>query len=256
MSTNWLECAEESAVAVKEMIIRQNDILKERNLYLSDYKFHLMAQVRKEQVEQAVRTACLFLGEWGFTQLFKQWEQSLNYEVEEIEHNGAMAHSVHRKGTTEESSRVLITDSMPCSCVYKVSYGIQCCHDLAINGVFDLGKFSNPERWKLVRLLEMSRDTGSFICQSLSNVGNQSSGSRQELDDNEDGGQAAFLEDDDESALNLQGLFVKAGLGKLGHTNTFFRFHASKFESLFCLVFMIQDACQATHRKVKGLKTK
>jgi hypothetical protein len=57
------------------------------------------------------------------------------------------------------------------------------------------------------------------------------------------------------SAENLQGLFVKAGLGKLGHANNFFSFHASKFES-FCSVFMIQDACQATHRKVKGMKTK
>jgi hypothetical protein len=44
------ECAEEPAVSVKEMIIRQNDILKERNLYLSDFKFHPMAQARKEQV--------------------------------------------------------------------------------------------------------------------------------------------------------------------------------------------------------------
>jgi hypothetical protein len=58
------------------------------------------------------------------------------------------------------------------------------------------------------------------------------------------------------SALNLQGLFMKAGLGKLGLANTFFSFHASKFESLFCPVFVIQDACQATHHKVKGLKTK
>jgi hypothetical protein len=49
-------------VAVKEMIIRQNDILKERNLYLSDYKFRSMAQAQKEPV-QAVRTARLFLGE-------------------------------------------------------------------------------------------------------------------------------------------------------------------------------------------------
>ncbi len=57
------------------------------------------------------------------------------------------------------------------------------------------------------------------------------------------------------SAENLQGLFVKAGLGKLGHANNFFSFHASKFET-FCSVFMIQDACQATHRKVKGMKTK
>jgi hypothetical protein len=40
------ECAEEPAVAVKEMIIRQNDILKERNLYLSDYKFCSMAQAQ------------------------------------------------------------------------------------------------------------------------------------------------------------------------------------------------------------------
>jgi hypothetical protein len=56
------------------------------------------------------------------------------------------------------------------------------------------------------------------------------------------------------SAESLQGLFVKAGLGKLGHANKFFSFHTSKFES-FCSVFMIQDACQATHRKVKGMKT-
>jgi hypothetical protein len=41
----------------------------------------------------------------------------------------------------------------------------------------------------------MLPDTGSFICQSLSNAGDQSNGSRQELDEDEDGGQAAFLED-------------------------------------------------------------
>jgi hypothetical protein len=64
------ECAEEPAAAVKEMIIIQNDILKERNLYLSDYKFCSIAQARKEQV-QAVRTARLFLDEWGFTLWFK-----------------------------------------------------------------------------------------------------------------------------------------------------------------------------------------
>jgi hypothetical protein len=69
-------------VAVKEIIIRQYDILKERNLCLSDYKFRLMAQAQNEPV-QAVRTACLFLGEWGFTLWFKQWEQSSDYEVEE-----------------------------------------------------------------------------------------------------------------------------------------------------------------------------
>jgi hypothetical protein len=44
----------------------------------------------------------------------------------------------------------------------------------------------------------MSPDAGSFICQSLSNVGDQSNGSRQEVDDDEDGGQAAFLEDLDD----------------------------------------------------------
>jgi hypothetical protein len=57
------------------------------------------------------------------------------------------------------------------------------------------------------------------------------------------------------SAENLLGLFVKAGLGKLGHANKFFSFHASKFESLSSLS-MIQDECQASHPKVKGMKTK
>jgi hypothetical protein len=56
-------------------------------------------------------------------------------------------------------------------------------------------------------------------------------------------------------AENLLGLFVKAGLGKLGHAKKFLNFHASKSES-FCSLFMIQDACQATHRKVKGMRTK
>jgi hypothetical protein len=111
-----------------------------------------MAQARKEQV-QAVRTTRLFLGDWGFTLWFKQWEQSLNYEVEETERNGEVAHCVHRKGTREESSLALITGLVPCNCAFKVSYRIQCCHDLAINGLFDLCKFRNPEKWKL-RLLE------------------------------------------------------------------------------------------------------
>jgi hypothetical protein len=104
-----------SCCAVKEMIIRQNDILKERNLYLSDFKFRSMAQARKEQVEAVLRTAHLILGECGFTQKwFKEWEQSLNYEVEKIEHNGAKAHYVHRVEIREESSRVLITHMQLC----------------------------------------------------------------------------------------------------------------------------------------------
>jgi hypothetical protein len=94
------------------MIIRQHDILKERNLYLADYKFRSMAQTRKEQAE-AVRTAHLFLGEWAFTLWFKEWEQSSTYKVEESEQNGAMAHSVHRKGTREEPRRVLTTHLEP-----------------------------------------------------------------------------------------------------------------------------------------------
>jgi hypothetical protein len=72
-------------VAVKEMITRHNDNLKERDLYLSDYKLCLMVQARKEQV-QAVRTAHLFLGEWSVTLWSKEWEQSSKHEVEEIEH--------------------------------------------------------------------------------------------------------------------------------------------------------------------------
>ena len=124
-------------MSVKEMIIRQNDILKERNLYLSDYKFCSMAQDRKEQV-QAVRTTRLFLGDRGSTLWLEQWEQSSNYEVEETERNGEVAHCVHRKETTEESSRVQITALVLCNCAFKVSYGITCCHHLAINGSFTL----------------------------------------------------------------------------------------------------------------------
>jgi hypothetical protein len=57
------------------------------------------------------------------------------------------------------------------------------------------------------------------------------------------------------SSENLQTLLTKAGLGKLGQRDKFFSFQTSKFES-FRSEFMIQDACEATHRKVKGLKTK
>ncbi len=62
------------------------------------------------------------------------------HEVDKIDHNGAMrTHYVHREGTREELSRVLTAHLMPCSCSCKVSYGIQCGNDLAINGVFGLG---------------------------------------------------------------------------------------------------------------------
>jgi hypothetical protein len=57
------------------------------------------------------------------------------------------------------------------------------------------------------------------------------------------------------SAENLQSLFAKAGLGKLGHNNNCFSFQASKFES-FPSIYMVQDACEVTHCKVKGSKTK
>jgi hypothetical protein len=58
----------------------------------------------------------------------------------------------------------------------------------------------------------MPRDTGSFICQPLSNVGIhlniKSSDCRQKLDDDQDGGQAAVLKDknyddgDDDDCVN------------------------------------------------------
>jgi hypothetical protein len=57
------------------------------------------------------------------------------------------------------------------------------------------------------------------------------------------------------SAENLQTLFVKAGLGKLGQDNKTYSFQPAKFDS-FRSAFMIQDACEATRRQVKGLKTK
>jgi hypothetical protein len=58
------------------------------------------------------------------------------------------------------------------------------------------------------------------------------------------------------SADNLQSLFVQAGFGKLGgQDKKTFSFQASKFES-FRSVFTLQDSCKATHRKVRGFKTK
>jgi hypothetical protein len=126
------------------MITRQNDILKEWNLYLVDYKFHTRALAQTDKVE-AIRKARLSLNQWGFTLWFQEWEQSSSYEVEEMEHNGAFAHYVHRVGTSGESSRVIVTQGEPCDCSSKFSYGIQCRHDLAINPVFDSGKFKDPE---------------------------------------------------------------------------------------------------------------
>jgi hypothetical protein len=139
------KCSEEPAVAVKEMITRQNDILKERNLYMADYKLCSKALAQTEKVE-AIKKAYLSLCQWAFPLWFQEWEQSISYEVEEMEDDGAFARSVHQRGTREESSRVIVTQGEPCDCSCKVAYGIQCHHDLAINGVFDFGKFIDPER--------------------------------------------------------------------------------------------------------------
>jgi hypothetical protein len=57
------------------------------------------------------------------------------------------------------------------------------------------------------------------------------------------------------SPENLQTLFAKAGLGKLGQRDKLFSFQPSKFES-FRSEFMIQDACETTRRSVKGMKAK
>ncbi len=95
---------QEPAVAVKDMITRQNDILKERNMYLADYKFRSRAFAKTEKVE-AIRNARLSLCQWGFTLWFQEWDQSSSYEVKEMEHSGgAVTYSVHRKGTREESA--------------------------------------------------------------------------------------------------------------------------------------------------------
>jgi hypothetical protein len=71
------------------MITRQNDILKERNMYLADYKFRSRALAQTEKVD-AIRKARLSLCQWGFTLWFQEWEQSLSYEVKEMEHTGAL----------------------------------------------------------------------------------------------------------------------------------------------------------------------
>ncbi len=57
------------------------------------------------------------------------------------------------------------------------------------------------------------------------------------------------------SSENLQILLMKAGTGNLGKRDKLFSFQSSKFES-FRSSFTIQDACETTQRKVKGMKTK
>jgi hypothetical protein len=57
------------------------------------------------------------------------------------------------------------------------------------------------------------------------------------------------------SPEHLRSLFVKGGLRKFGSDKKLFSFQASKFES-FRSTFSIQDACETTQRKLKGMKTK
>jgi hypothetical protein len=57
------------------------------------------------------------------------------------------------------------------------------------------------------------------------------------------------------SAENLQTLLSKAGLRKLRQRDKLFSFQSSKFES-FRSQFMIQEACETTRRRVKGLNSK
>jgi hypothetical protein len=66
---------------------------------------------------------------------------------------------------------------------------------LAINGAFDIGKCIDPERWKL-RLLELSNDTGSFVCRPI-----DSNGSNVYFDDDDNNDRAsrqAVLGDEDD----------------------------------------------------------
>ncbi len=57
------------------------------------------------------------------------------------------------------------------------------------------------------------------------------------------------------SPENLQHLFVEGGLGKLGRADKSFFFLASQFES-FRAAFMMEDNCEVTRCKIKGMKTK
>jgi hypothetical protein len=57
------------------------------------------------------------------------------------------------------------------------------------------------------------------------------------------------------SADNLQSFFLEGGLGKIRSDDKLFSFQASKFE-IFCSMFTIQDACEMTQHKLKGMKTK
>jgi hypothetical protein len=57
------------------------------------------------------------------------------------------------------------------------------------------------------------------------------------------------------SSENLQILLMKAGIGNLGQRDKLFSFQSSKFES-FPSEYMLQDACETTRRRVKGLKSK
>jgi hypothetical protein len=56
------------------------------------------------------------------------------------------------------------------------------------------------------------------------------------------------------SPENLQRLFVKGGLGRFGKDEKMFYFNGPKFDS-FRAAYMIEDDCEVTTRKVKGLKT-
>jgi hypothetical protein len=70
---------------------------------------------------------------------------------------------------------------------------------LAIKRVFDFGKFRDPERWKL-RLLELSRDTGSFVCRNAKKLESNAPHADFDVDDD-----AGFEEDDDDRASGQEG---------------------------------------------------
>jgi hypothetical protein len=60
-------------------------------MYLADYKFCWRALIQTEKVEAIRKKAHLSLCQWCFTLWFQEcWEQSLSYEVEEMEHSGAL----------------------------------------------------------------------------------------------------------------------------------------------------------------------
>jgi len=145
-------------IAITAMLERQKEIVKEKNVKLTNYKNETISFRSKGRtlLGQIDEDAFQYLSLWGYTLFKKELEESKHYTAEKVNFNNPEMYRLKRNNVNTNTYR-LVGYTSRCTCSIVISFGIMCRHEIALHDTFIATFFE--KRWTLVDCVRLSTVT-------------------------------------------------------------------------------------------------